>query len=327
MARWGGIRGSPAPGDRLPVAALEAAWAAVASDYPYLAYKRIDWQGLRETWLRRAELARPAHTFALLSEMLTALGDGHVALGEGSRADVVPWVPPRMARARRTFHAGLPRRYLAAGPWASSGAEVVHGLLPGGVGYLYLSAFEPSGVVSACDEALAALRSTRALVVDDRSSAGGSRAYVYRAVARFLDVPLATPPWYTRGERRQWPRLEPAGPFRYRGRVVVLVNGLTFSAAELFADLMMRLPGVTVVGETTAGGSSGWDEDAPGYHDLPGGMRLRIPTVDGRRADGTPWEVVGVRPHLHVTQSEADLAAGRDRHLEHALKLILEEAP
>jgi carboxyl-terminal processing protease len=307
---------------RSPVAALEAAWTAVASDYPYLAYKQIDWQGLREPYRQRAELARSGQTVGLLTELLAVLADGHVFLSTGDGEHVVPYVPPRMTQARRTFRPWLAHRYLDRTPHVTSGGRLACGLLPRNVGYLYLSAFEPSDVVAECDEALAALRQTRALVVDNRSSAGGNRAEVYRIVARFLRCPLAAPPWYTRGERRQWPVIAPAGTCRYRRPVVVLVNGLTFSAAELFADLMMRLPDVTVLGETTAGGSSGWDEDALGHHTLPSGLRLRIPTVDGRGADGTPWETVGVRPRVHVPQSEDDLDAGRDRQLERALDLL-----
>jgi hypothetical protein len=310
----------------VPVAAVEEVWAAVASDYPYLAYNRIDWQGLRRPWLRRASRAGPAQTLALLAEMLAALADGHVLLSTRAGEHLVPWVPPRMQEGRRTFETRLALRHLAGGTRTTSCGRIAYGLLPGNVGYLHLPGFQPAGIVAECDEALAALRGTRALVVDDRSSAGGNRAEAYGIVARFLDSPLAAPPWYTRGERRQWPLIEPAGACRYRGRVAVLVNGLTFSAAELFADLMTRRPSVTLVGETTAGGSSGWDEDAPGHHRLPGGVRLRIPTVDGRGVDGTPWETVGIRPHVHVRQTRDDLTAGRDRHLEHALNLIREEA-
>jgi len=305
-----------------PVAAFEAAWLAVESDYPYLAYKRIDWLGLHGAYRRRAEAARTGQTLDILRDLLATLADGHVFLRTHLGAHVVPYVPPRMAHGRRTFRPRLVHRYLDDGPHATCGGRLAYGVLRGNVGHLYLSAFEPAAVVAECDEALAAVRHTRALVVDNRSSAWGNRAEVYRIVARFLRRPLAAPPWYTLGARRQWPVIAPAGPCRYRRPVVVLVNGLTFSAAELFTDLMMGLPDVTVVGEPTAGGSSGWDEDALGHHALPNGARLRIPTVDGRRADGTPWETVGVRPHLEVPQTEADLAAGRDRQLECALDLL-----
>ena len=322
MAAWAPMLTCHLTADRSPVAAFEAAWTAVASDYPYLAYKRIDWHGLHGAYRRRAEVARAEQTVGLLTDLLAALADGHVFLRTGHGVHVVPYVPPRMAHGRRTFRPTLAHRYLERGPHPTSGGRLAHGVLRGNVGYLYLSAFEPAGVVSECDEALAALRHTRALVVDNRSSAGGNRAEVYRIVARFLRAPLAAPPWFTRGERRQWPAIAPAGPCRYRRPVVVLVNGLTFSAAELFTDLMMGLPDVTVVGETTAGGSSGWDEDALGHHALPDGLRVRIPTVDCRRADGTPWETVGVRPQVRAAQTEDDLAAGHDRQLECALALL-----
>jgi hypothetical protein len=308
--------------DRSPVASFEAAWLAVEAAYPYLAYKRIDWRRLHEPYRRRAEAARPEQTLGLLVDLLAELCDGHVFLKTGPGAHRVPYVPPRMARSLRTFQPRLVHRYLDGGPWTAARGRLTFGLLPDRVGYLYLSAFEPAGVVAECDEALASLRGTRALVVDNRSCAGGHRAAVYGILSRFLRAPFEAPPWYTLGERRQWPAITPACAQRYLRRVVVLANGLTFSAAELFTDLMMRLPDVTVVGETTAGGSGGWDEDAVGDFPLANGYRVRVPTVDGRRADGTPWETVGVRPNVMAPQSELDLAAGRDRQLECALQLL-----
>lgn len=308
--------------DRSPVAAFEAAWMAVESAYPYLAYKRIDWHRLHAPYRRRAEVARPEQALGLLMDLLAELCDGHVFLRTGPGAHAVPYVPPRMAHGHRTFQPGLAHRYLDRGPWTTSAGRLAFGVLPGRIGYLYLPAFEPAGVVAECDEALLSLRDTRALIVDNRSPAGGHRAEVYGILARFLTEPLDGPPWYTLGERRQWPAIVPAWPHRYLRRVIVLANGLTFSAAELFTDLMMRLPNVTVVGETTAGGSGGWDEDAVGDFPLANGLRVRVPTVDGRRADGTPWETVGVRPDVRAAQTECDLAAGRDRQLECALQLL-----
>jgi hypothetical protein len=302
--------------------AVEAAWAAVDASYPYLRYKGIDWHGLHGAYRRRAEVTPVGCALEILTELLAELRDGHVYVRARHGTGVVPYVPPRMVRSRRTYRPDVARGYLLGPPRLTSGGHLAYGLLRAGPGYLYLPAFEPAGVAAECDEALSALRRTRALVLDNRSSFGGHRAEVYRMTARFLSRPLEGPVWYTLGERRQWPAIEPARTCRYLQRVVVLVNGLTFSAAELFTDLLSRLPAVTVLGETTAGGSAGCDADAVGEHTLPAGIRVRIPTVDGRRGDGTPWESVGVRPHVRVLQTEADLAAGRDRQLEHAIDLL-----
>jgi len=304
------------------VADFEMAWAAVDAVYPYLGYKGIAWRALHWSYRLRAVAERGAETLPLLTGLLAELRDGHVFLRTRCGTAVAPYVPPRMLRDRRTFCRKVVRRYLAGGPRLTSGGRFEYGVLGEGVGYLYVSAFEPAGVAAELDEALAGLGDVRSLVVDNRSSVGGNRAEVYRVLGRFIAAPVPGPEWYTLGKRRRWPVIEPEGPIRCTRPVVVLANGLTFSAAELFTDLMAQLPNVTVVGETTGGGSGGCDDDATGDYVLPSGIEIKIPTVDGRRADGTPWETVGVEPDVRVAQTEQDLRAGRDRQLERALELL-----
>ena len=301
---------------------FDAAWATVDSVYPYLGYKGIPWRALRWSYRLRAVAARGEAALALLAGLLAELRDGHVFLRTRGGTTVAPYVPPRMLRDRRAFSRQVVSRYLARGARATAGGRFESGMLGQDIGYLYVSAFEPAGVAAELDEALAGLRGARSLVVDNRSSVGGSRAEVYRVLGRFIAAPVPGPEWYTLGERRRWPVIEPDGPVRYTRPVVLLANGLTFSAAELFTDLMAQLPHVTVVGDTTGGGSGGCDDDATGDYVLPSGIEIRIPTVDGRRADGTPWETVGVEPDVRVAQTEQDLRAGRDRQLERALELL-----
>lgn len=304
------------------VADFEAAWTTVDTVYPYVGYKGIAWRALRSSYRLRAVALRGEATLPLLTGLLAELRDGHVFLRTRCGTAVAPYTPPRMLRDRRTFSRELVRRYLGWGPQVTAGGRFDYGMLSDGVGYLYVSAFEPAGVAAELDEALAGLGDVRSLVVDNRSSVGGNRAEVYRVLGRFIAAPVPGPEWYTLGERRRWPVIEPEGPIRCTRPVVVLANGLTFSAAELFTDLMAQLPNVTVVGETTGGGSGGCDDDATGDYVLPSGIEIRIPTVDGRRADGTPWETVGVEPDVRVLQTEADLRAGRDRQLERAIELL-----
>jgi len=304
------------------VADFEAAWATVDAVYPYLGYKGIAWRALHSSYRLRAVAARGEGTLGLLTGLLAELRDGHVFLRMHCGTAVAPYVPPRMLRDRRTFSREVVRRYLDGGPLVTAGGRLEYGTLGEGVGYLYVSAFEPAGIAAELDEALAGLGDVRSLVVDNRSSIGGNRCEVYRMLGRFIAEPVPGPEWYTLGERRRWPVIEPSGPIRCTRPVVVLANGLTFSAAELFTDLMAQLSNVAVVGETTGGGSGGCDDDATGEYVLPSGIEIRIPTVDGRRVDGTPWETVGVEPDVRVAQTEEDLRSGRDRPLEYALELL-----
>ena len=99
---------------------------------------------------------------------------------------------------------------------------------------------------------------------------------------------------------------------------MVLINGGSFSEAERFAEIMKQIPSVTVVGETTGGGSAGGGDRFV----LPNGATMSVGTYDFRRYDGIPWETVGVSPDVRVPQTPVHAAAGGDPQLEYALNLL-----
>ncbi len=79
---------------------------------------------------------------------------------------------------------------------------------------------------------------------------------------------------------------------------------------------------MTVVGDTTAGGSSGSTSSAPAEYELPSGKRIFVGTTDLRNYAGRPWETVGTAPDILVAQTESDVEAGVDKQLEYAITLL-----
>ena len=99
--------------------------------------------------------------------------------------------------------------------------------------------------------------------------------------------------------------------------VVVLIDGLTFSAGETLLLAMRTLPHVTVVGTKTSGSMGETYNDV-----LPNGWAYR--TVIQRIVDPEErsWEGIGIPPDLRVANDPAEIEAGRDRALEVAMLLI-----
>ncbi len=114
------------------------------------------------------------------------------------------------------------------------------------------------------------------------------------------------------------------GTFQYTKRVVLLINGVTVSAGESFTVMMKRIPSVTAIGDTTAGGGACFLPDVRhnGIIQMSSGRSAWIPTVDLRQYDGTPVEWLGVPPDIRVAQTMVDIENNIDKQLEFATEFL-----
>lgn len=319
------------------LADFETAWSAVDSVYPYLEFKGIDWDDIYAAYRPRAERANGTDAYLVLLEMLGELKDGHVWLRppggthipwqqgwfDGDDGKIVPYIGPRFWRDTDVWRADLLLNYLDPDSIHVPGDSLIgYAIRDDGISYLRVTEFMPHEITQTFDAALNYLRSTRAMIVDVRHNPGGNHDTIREFVGRFLTEPIDAIDVYVLGERYPWPPLQPRGPFQYTNPVVVLINGRSFSGAELFAEMMKQVPHVTAVGDTTGGGSGAADDSAPGIFRLPSGAEIGVPTGDARRYDGLPWEWLGVPPDIRVEQTEADRANGRDKQLEYAIEFL-----
>jgi C-terminal processing protease CtpA/Prc len=111
-------------------------------------------------------------------------------------------------------------------------------------------------------------------------------------------------------------QLNPRAP-RYHGKVVILVNEDTQSAAELMS-MAFRAAGALVIGSTTAGA-----DGIMSWFDLPGGEWAMITGCGWFYPDGRPTQRIGIVPDIVVTPTREGILAGRDEVLERALREIL----
>lgn len=247
--------------------------------------------------------------------LLKTLRDGHVYLEVRGRR-VFPFTPPRR-RDRGAFDPQNLPKHLGASLRPLGDGNVLFTRTAGNVGYILIRSFGGENVGREVGRALRELRHTVGLILDVRNNGGGSAAASNPVIARFISEPLEKPPVFHLGDRILFPPLAPVIP-AYTSPVVVLVNGVCFSEAERFAEIMRQLPQVVLVGDTTGGGSAGGGDRFP----LPNGAVLSFGTYDYRRYDGTPWEEEGIPPDLVVPQSTVHTVAGVDAQLEVALSLL-----
>ena len=108
----------------------------------------------------------------------------------------------------------------------------------------------------------------------------------------------------------------------YKGKIYLLTDTYTLSAAESFTLDMKESGNVTLIGEAT-GGDTG---NGPRPFCTKQRTYFRIPT---RQPDvsskGFPMEGIGIPPHHQVSQTVADFMKDEDTVLNYAVGLIIEK--
>lgn len=192
-----------------------------------------------------------------------------------------------------------------SGPQGAATALVDYRRMERDIGYIRINnSLGNLDLIREFDAALAALRSTKGLILDLRDTPSGGNTTVARAImGRFIsrDMPYQkhSIPSEERlyGTKRSWLELvSPRGEFTYRAPVVVLVNHWTGSMGEGLAIGMDGMKRATIVGTEMArlvGATS--------TIKLPHtGIGVTFPTEKLFHINGTPREkfVPGVRVNL-----------------------------
>lgn len=102
----------------------------------------------------------------------------------------------------------------------------------------------------------------------------------------------------------------------YNGKVVVLINSSTMSAAETKA-MCFRNHGATLVGTRSAGANGGVIDVS-----LFGGITVSYPCYGFYFPDGTQIQKTGIIPDIEIYPTMDDIEAGRDEIIEAAIKFI-----
>ncbi len=109
---------------------------------------------------------------------------------------------------------------------------------------------------------------------------------------------------------------EGLGPRPFHGRIVMLINEHTHSAAEMVAAFAQENHLATLVGTTTAGEVMGGANFTVGE-----GYRLRIPVTTWQTWNGMHIEGIGIQPDIPVGFFPDAAEQGRDPELETAIQV------
>lgn len=189
-------------------------------------------------------------------------------------------------------------------------------MLPGGIPLLRFDEFD-GPARRWLSERLKARTESPGVVVDLRRNSGGETFSLGITIGEFFSRAVDCGVFVSRAgvasvkSSWQW------GSARYGGRVIVLVDRGTASAAEIFATVLQDHGRATVIGRPTAGAVlASW------FHELPDGGQLQLSREDYLAPKGRRLEGKGLEPDVVVPRTLADVRAGLDRDLEAALRAL-----
>ena len=113
-------------------------------------------------------------------------------------------------------------------------------------------------------------------------------------------------------------RLKDSDVYHYNRPVIVLLNGKSFSATDIFLAGMKGMKNVLLLGTPSSGGSAFTQEIALGSTPL----KLRIGSIVSFQADGKLFDGNGVLPDVLVESMPEYYIGGRDKVLQEAVKRI-----
>ncbi len=215
--------------------------------------------------------------------------------------------------------ATLPRTAEGPAPRARRRTGRVYTVLPEGYGYVDLERLESEDV----DAAFKTIRNTPGLILDMRGYPNAAFAFVDRlgrerprpaamwgtpkydgasgtfSVDYSLDAPVAA-----------------AGP-EYSGRLVVLADGSSQSAAEYVCMLIRASRKAIFVGTQTSGANGGVTRTI-----LPGGIVVNFTGYSVRYADGGQFQRIGIIPDIEARLTLRGIREGRDELVERAVEVL-----
>jgi carboxyl-terminal processing protease len=174
---------------------------------------------------------------------------------------------------------------------------------------------------SQIDTMMGRVKKSKALVLDLRDNGGGAEDTLLRLLGHFFDKDVKMADIKSRKESK--PIIaKTRGNEPFKGKVVVLIDSNSGSAAEIFARIMQLEKRGTVIGDRSAGAVM-----RAMAHPYEMGVNTvvfygaSITVADAVMSDGQSLEHIGVVPDELLLPSPEDMAARKDPVLARALEL------
>lgn len=291
-------------------------WLIMKDNYAFFELREMDWDQQKLKYLPKVKPEIENDTlFSVLLEMIRPLNDGHTFIEYNgkvyrSTGEMAIW------REAKHTHQLVMDKYLQSHYEIADG-HIFYGWITEDLGYIKITAMEgypPEQI----DQALNYLRNAKNLIVDVRFNGGGDDTVSLSLASRFTDQkrPVYSKETFFKGVMKDYLDLfiEPLqGVNIFRGKVFLLTNRATFSAAEMFVMAMVSLPNCISIGENTGGAHSDILQKK-----LSNGWTIGLSNQVYTMPDGKVYEKIGIAPKIEVVNP---IGHKEDRVLEKAIDL------
>ena len=294
-------------------------FGTIQNYYPFTEYKNIDLEKLYLEFKPLIESSTESEIENIYISFLTKLKDGHANVYEENGYPIYGYIIPRREKDYESFDIEIVKHYLAK-DFKYFGELFTYEILPDNIGYMHYSSFSGNkSEYENFDLILDYFKGTKGFILDIRNNEGGNNISSYYIIKRLISEPIQGTFWTKKGgDFYPQETYYPEGDFQYTKPIVVLINGASFSSAEGFANLCKKISHITLIGDTTGGGSG-----VPERYELKyANVQLRFPTRCEMRHDGEHYEWAGIVPDILISQTREDIQSGRDKQLEKAIEFL-----
>jgi len=302
-----------------PVHNFEHLWLDVKERYSYFELKKIDWDSVYTVYRPQiSQYMDEKLLFKVLGDMLYELKDGHVNLSSSfNRSRNWNWYldyEPNFnwVTIERNY---LKKNHFITGPMKN---QLIDSVL-----YVYYGSFSDKLNATHVDELMERASVAKGMIVDVRNNGGGSLSNARKLASCFTSGEVL----FARERVKMGPAaddfsdwmdmiLTPRDGKRFSKKVVVLCNRTSYSATTFFAQMMSKLPNVTLLGDQTGGGGG-----VPASGEMPNGWRYRFSVTQTITPEGKHIEP-GVPVDIEVSLDEKDERNGIDTLIEKALEIL-----
>ena len=301
-----------------PIANIEGLWQIIDTRYCYVEEKGIDWNAIREEYVAKAARIKKddqVALFDLCAGMLDSLRDGHVNLYTAfDRSANTAWFDTFPANFDARLQAQYLKDYRVAG-------DLYYSIIDDGkVGYVYYSSFSNAFSEDNIYWVFKAFEQCEGLIIDVRNNGGGELTNAYRLSSPFYTENQTIGYWRHKNGtgHNDFSDFEPLTAdasmvgTKWTKPVVVLCNRRSYSATNMFVNMMRYVPNARTVGGLSGGGGG-----MPMSYEMPNGWMVRFSSVRMYDRDKKDIEN-GILPDVLMTMTSSD----KDDIIEKAILLI-----